>query len=141
MFPMEVARSSTILGSGVTQGATSRCSTAFTNLENSMALGVMTARVYPGEDRRVREDQSESVRVRATDQTLQQAGVGGQVPQAVSVHHDGNLPGLGLLYDDADPAQHALVPPEAGAQDHAVQSRQPLVDLLNTVLRVWDGTQ
>ena len=137
MFPMEVARSSTILGSGVTQGATSRCSTAFTNLENSMALGVMTARVYPGEDRRVRV----GVRVRATDQTLQQAGVGGQVPQAVSVHHDGNLPGLGLLYDDADPAQHALVPPEAGAQDHAVQSRQPLVDLLNTVLRVWDGTQ
>ena len=97
----------------------------------------MTARVYPGEDRRVRV----GVRVRATDQTLQQAGVGGQVPQAVSVHHDGNLPGLGLLYDDADPAQHALVPPEAGAQDHAVQSRQPLVDLLNTVLRVWDGTQ
>ena len=62
MFPMEVARSSTILGSGVTQGATSRCSTAFTNLENSMALGVMTARVYPGEDRRVREGQSESER-------------------------------------------------------------------------------
>ena len=58
------------------------------------------------------------------------------MPQAVSVHHDGNLPGLGLLYDDADPAQHALVPAEAGPQDHTVQSRQPLVYLLDTVLGV-----
>ena len=59
MFPMELARSSTILGSGDTQGATSRCSTALTNLENSMALGVMTARVYPREDRRLRLSQSQ----------------------------------------------------------------------------------
>ena len=58
------------------------------------------------------------------------------MPQAVSVHHDGDLPGLGLLYDDADPAQHALVPAQARAQDHAVQSGQPLVYLLNPVLRI-----
>ena len=58
------------------------------------------------------------------------------MPETVSIHHNGNLPGLGLLYDDADPAQHALVPAQAGAQDHAVQSGQPLVYLLNTVLRI-----
>ena len=43
MFPILAARSSTILGSGDTQGDTSLWSTAFTSLENSMALGVITA--------------------------------------------------------------------------------------------------
>ena len=52
--------------------------------------------------------------------TLQQTGICGQVPQTIGVHHDGNLPELGLLDDDADPAEHALVPAQAGAEHHDV---------------------
>ena len=51
---------------------------------------------------------------------LEQARVSGQVPQPIGIHHHGDVPGPGSLHDDADPAEHALVPPEAGAENHRV---------------------
>ena len=65
---------------------------------------------------------------------LEEAGVGGQMPEPIGVHHHGDVPGAGALHDDADPAEHALVPPQARAQHHHVQPGQPLVYLLYPVL-------
>ena len=59
------------------------------------------------------------------------------MPETVSINDDGDVPGSGLLHDDADPAQHALVPPQPGAQHHHVQAGQPLVYLFYTVFSVW----
>ena len=67
---------------------------------------------------------------------LKQSRICCEMPETVSIYDDGNVPGPGLLHDDADPAQHALVPSQAWSQDHAMKSRKPLVYLLNTVFRI-----
>ena len=58
------------------------------------------------------------------------------MPETVSINDDGDVPGPGLLHDDADPAQHALVPPQPRAQHHHVKTGQPLVYLFYTVFSV-----
>ena len=66
----------------------------------------------------------------------QGAGLVHQVPQTVTVDDDWNIEIHDLLQHQRDPAQHGLVPAQAGPDDDTVEARQPGVHLLHAVLLV-----